>query len=70
MSVDGGVVGAFVFIVLLLVTAAGCALVVGALRERAYQRRKEAEYAVQWISTHRQHQDRGRYLNDDPNRPE
>lgn len=70
MSVDGGVVGAFVFIVLLLVVGAGCALAAGALRERAFQRRREAEYAAQWISTHRQHQDRGRYLTDREGAPE
>lgn len=68
---DAAVLGAFAFMVLCLLIVAVCGLLVGWLRENAYQREQEARYADEWVRAHKhRHDDRGRYLTDEEGRPE
>ena len=53
---DSVVLGAIAFIFALGGVLVLCGLLVAALRERAYQRAKEREYAEAWQRLHRAHQ--------------
>ena len=67
---DPTVIGAFAFMCLCLLIVAVCAGLVHLARDWAEDRAREERYAREWAAAHREHQDRGRYLTSDPNRPE
>lgn len=67
---DLTVVGAFAFMVLCLLLVAVCAAIVHVAHDWAEDRAREARLAEEWRLTHREHQDRGRYLTSDDRRPE
>lgn len=67
MSLALGVLAFIVGLIALVMTAH---LLVTLARDWAEDRAREARFAREWCATHREHQDKGRYLADDPQRPE
>ena len=67
---DPAILGALGFVLMLIVLVLLCAGLVASLRERAYQRAREAEYAEQWQAIHRKHQHDDRHTHHDERRPE
>jgi ABC-type lipoprotein release transport system permease subunit len=74
------ILGALAFVLLVIAVLIVSAAIVAGLRERAYQRRREAEYAEAWVRAHRARQYReripardtspNRYLTDTDGAPE
>ena len=58
---DATILGALVFTIGVIAVVLLCGGIVAGLRERAYQRAREAEYAAEWQRIHKAHQYLGRF---------
>jgi len=67
---DPTILGAAVFFIGVGVLVAGCYLVTAWLRERAYQRWVEQQYADAWQRAHRRHQHDDRHTHEREGAPE
>ena len=67
---DTAILGAFAFMVGLLVLTLACGALVHLARDWAEDRAREARYADEWIAAHRAHQHDDRYITEREGAPE